>query len=90
MKPVTRPNAPANPSQFEYSSDGDIAPIKQVADYTYQSIGLTKREMFAAMAMQGYIASYAGFATFSVGEIDAKRWIKIADLLIDALNQPTK
>lgn len=40
-------------------------------------IGLTKREYFAAMAMQGYIAE----GKWS----HAKDWVRCADLLIKAL-----
>jgi outer membrane protease len=45
--------------------------------------GLTKREYFAAMAMQGYITN----AGYSIDE-DARLAVQAADALIKALNEP--
>jgi hypothetical protein len=47
------------------------------------SFGLTKREYFAAMAMQGCLAS--GFETAMINH--AKSAIEAADALITALNE---
>lgn len=48
--------------------------------------GLTKREYFAAMAMQGYIASYTGDEAVPTGYA-AEMSVKYADALIAALNK---
>lgn len=50
------------------------------------SFGLTKREMFAAMAMQGLLASTRGF-TFNVY---AKEAVKLADELVSELGSWSK
>lgn len=58
-----------------------------VGSYITQSEGLTKREHFAAMAMQGYIS--AGFKTnggMSHNDL-SKRAVNMADALILALNK---
>ena len=46
--------------------------------------GLTKREYFAAMAMQGYISD--GFLSKESYESVVTHSVKIADALIEALN----
>lgn len=48
-------------------------------------IGLTKRELFAAMAMQGYIS--AGSTGMPCPEDIAKYALDTADELINALNE---
>lgn len=60
-------NAPAFPSQLHVKSDLS---------------GLTKREYFAAMAMQGFISTWAGDPCPEEHAIDA---VKYADALIKAL-----
>ena len=52
--------------------------------------GLTKREYFAAMAMQGWVAG--GYMTNSVDgrALAAERSVIHADALIEALNKETK
>ena len=49
-------------------------------------IGLTKREYFAAMAMQGLIASCAN--SYPSRKETGKRAVEFADALIAALNAP--
>lgn len=46
--------------------------------------GLTKRELFAAMAMQGMLADSGGSGEISAYAVSA---VKIADALIAALNE---
>jgi vacuolar-type H+-ATPase catalytic subunit A/Vma1 len=46
--------------------------------------GLTKREYFAAMAMQGILSSSADRGTSAV----AKNAVEFADALMEKLNQP--
>jgi hypothetical protein len=58
--------------------------------FNFPTYGLRKREYFAALAMQGYIASFAGVPTITINDIDAKRWVEYADALIKALNSKTQ
>jgi hypothetical protein len=57
--------------------------------YSYEeNIGLSKRELFAAMAMQGLLASYADLP---LGTLDVHfQAIKIADALIKALEESSQ
>ena len=48
--------------------------------------GLTKREYFAAMAMQGILASPNSH--FNTANGIAGQSVRMADILIDCLNQP--
>ena len=66
-------NKPTEPSNFAF-------PYHDPAD-TWLEEGLTKREYFAAMAMQGILAR----GSFSRGFV-AKHAVDYADALIDALN----
>jgi hypothetical protein len=49
--------------------------------------GLTKREYFAGLAMNGYLASYAGLGTIRFNQIDAERCIQMADELLKELDK---
>ena len=49
----------------------------------YISTGLTKREYFAAMAMQGLLANDSGLITSK-----ARDAVKAAEALIEILNKP--
>ena len=51
--------------------------------YSYGGPGLTKREYFAAVALQGIFA----FNKDASGEEFARKSVKYADALIDALNK---
>ena len=53
-----------------------------IEQHTAFSLGLTKREYFAAMAMQGYITN----GGYCVDE-DARLAVESADALIKALNE---
>jgi len=55
----------------------------------YSDSGLTKRELFAAMAMQGIIAAHNIYETGIDNEVNAKTAVKAADALINALNEKT-
>lgn len=60
--------------------NGDL-PINVIGDHTTNwQQGLTKREYFAGLAMQGYIAT--GRAA------DASECVRCADALLAALNKP--
>lgn len=55
-------------------------------DYNVQNDGLTKREYFTAMALQGLLASYS--PTSFPDAKDVAEWtIKYADALINELNK---
>ncbi len=49
--------------------------------------GLTKREYFAAMAMQGMLSNNNNITYFTYFEKVAKRSVQAADALIKALNE---
>jgi len=49
--------------------------------------GLTKREHFAAMAMQGFLASYSGAMQDPSPENVAAKSLDYADALIEQLNK---
>ena len=53
--------------------------------HTYGSRGLTKREYFAAMALQGYLASYAGGGSSPKSNNVAKMSVEYADALLKEL-----
>lgn len=69
----TNPNEPANPISEEETDRIDAG----VKIYS----GLTKREHFAAMAMQGLLAAGAHYSTLS------EKAVVIADALIIELNK---
>lgn len=72
---MTEPKEPAYPSETE----------RQTGPNSFHFMGLTKREYFAAMAMQGMLAGSQG--------LDIKTWefseqsIALADSLITELNK---
>ena len=83
----TNPNEPMNPTTFEHSS--------------VRSTGLSKREHFATLAMQGVLASPETITTFlkeqrisdlnmQPSECIAKYAVIQADALIKALNEESK
>ena len=53
------------------------------------SIGLTKREYFAGLAMQGLLASVHYASNYKDGAIVSQS-VKIADALLEELDKPTK
>lgn len=60
------------------------APAFPVPTADWQGHGLTKRELIAAMAMQGFLSN-KGHATHFNPEDDAKYCIRIADALLAEL-----
>jgi hypothetical protein len=52
---------------------------------TIQGFGLTKREYFAALAIQGWLAGYPNYEPDP--HYAAKRAVEIADALIQTLNE---
>jgi len=72
-------------NQLAYPCDGNYAGEAR----SNNDAGLTKREYFAAMAMEGYLASYAGLKENPVSEIVAGLSVKCADALIAELNKPS-
>lgn len=63
-------------------------------DVTTQEEGLTKREYFAAMAMQGMAGAFAAKREHNIDTVldapdNLAGWcVRFADALIDALNKP--
>lgn len=79
-------NEPANPI---VNSEGVISSIGFIDSSQLRfkdARGLTIRQHFAAIAMQGYIASFTGD---NIGKSDdvAKRSVEYADALISRLNE---
>ena len=72
---------PAMPQSGTVDSSGDWASSKE-----WGGVGLTKREHFAAMAMQGLISTPDIFADCSDSDI-AKWSIEQADALLKALDE---
>lgn len=70
----------AFPTAFEYGEKwgGDAI----------QETGLTKREWFAGMALQGFLASYAGHQTIPKAEMAASEAVAMADALLAELAKP--
>jgi hypothetical protein len=62
-----------------YTVDGFVQP----------SFGLTKRELFAAMAMQGFCANVKASTQWD-GETRAQKAVRQADALLDALGEGEK
>ena len=73
---MTNPNDPAFVKTAEACDDGFHSAVVRS--------GLTKREYFAAMAMQGLLRSNYGVIEHAIGASDA---MKCADALIKELNK---
>lgn len=56
-------------------------------EMTVSELGLTKREYFAARAMQGFLASYSGAMQDPSPENVANKSLDYADALINQLNK---
>lgn len=74
---MTDPNDPAYPPTYETMGKGDYI----------NALGLTKREYFAAMAMQGMIASETETLRFAMREKLASESVAMADALIAELSK---
>ena len=71
-------NQPLNQNKME---NGKLGTFACASDSRYQP-GLTKREYFAAMAMQGYITTGKGSS--------ASDWVRCADELLKALESKSE
>ena len=60
-------------------------PHSDRTDWTHY--GLTKREYFAAMAVQGYCANPSERAPWTSDEAVARWAVHVADALLDVLNE---
>lgn len=78
----THPKDAAYPMNFEYTGEVDGIPSIN----TKTSFGLTKREYFAALAMQGLLTGIEQNATIYYHEV-AKDAVIAADELINQLNK---
>jgi hypothetical protein len=79
---MTNPNDKAQPEIYTTFDFADAAREKAYGD-TYSEGGLTKREYFAGLAMQGILSSNSDRGEFAV----AKMAIRFTDALIDKLNE---
>lgn len=76
---------PANPAEVTFSMDGIIQGM-QTGDRSYKLLGLSKREYFAGLAMQGIVS--AGISNgIGVSKPDyAAHWaVEYADALLEEL-----
>lgn len=87
---------PINPAFTVKSKEGDVelSPEEAVARgrYDHGNIGLTKREYFAGLAMQsmaGIECSESDSHMIDIAERIAKRAVKFADELLEALEEKT-
>ena len=60
------------------------------SDYHEGQLGLTKREYFAAMALQGLLDWDAEMKATDVHKLPAQHAVAYADALIEALNKEAK
>lgn len=79
---------PITPTNIQQIGDNDYRATKlgDPSEYTTGVLGLTKREYFAAMAMQG-LASYNGTMDEHNPETNASRAVEIADALLKELDK---
>lgn len=78
-------NMPANPLTGDAYIDFAYMVNNGGASYNPECQGLTKREHFAALAMQGLLAQSNGSAISSDCTIGAKYCVDMADALLKAL-----
>ena len=71
------------------TNSGDAAFARPYTEYGSSQEGLTKREYFAALVLQGLIANEgaAGVSSSADMEKDCKRSVAYADFLVNALNE---
>jgi hypothetical protein len=83
----TNPNDPASPVEVS-NVDGNIIG-NQTSQFSYFATGLTKREYFAGLAMQGIIGnSKVIYAMTSAAKTETARFaVELADALIEELNK---
>lgn len=91
---MTNPNAPAAPALCQMNAANEIVGA-QTGCSTGWELGLTKREHFAALALQGMLANPLGLECAAksgdtqekIEETYAADSVRFADLLIKALNK---
>lgn len=71
-------------SMFMKNKDAPAMPFDHKPEYQYQEAGLTKREHFAAMAMQGILSADGGSSSYSGLAAEA---CKHADALLYQLDK---
>lgn len=82
---MTEGNAPAFASMANYNDDGELLNVYEGCR-AGNEYGLTKREYFAARAMQGFIAAWGQHDLVAADEI-AHDSVFLADALINELNK---
>lgn len=77
----TEPNHPSNPTENGLIYDHSGSCINK------ENVGLTKREHFAAIAMQGLLSNNSVYQGYSTPQQQAELSLAHADALIEALNK---
>lgn len=75
-------------NEYVYPNEKTTSPYSSTPDSMITG-GMTKREYFAAMAMQGVEASNPIEDPLTIKDV-AKRSVKLADALIKALNEESQ
>lgn len=87
---MTISNEPAFPVECSYSEGGKDIRGVQTGSYSGWCTGLTKREYFAALAMQGLLAARNGFMVDIGTETVGSYAVRCADsLLAELAKEPT-
>lgn len=80
-----------NPDDLAFDTVARMPGAKEDAlDSGYRFYGLTKRELFAAMAMEGLLSQVGGWSESNYPGTVARRSRECADALIAALNEEKK
>lgn len=82
--PITNADEPAYPVEVAYS--GDTLRGQQTGSYSGWATGLTKRELFAAMAMQGLLADGEAMDV-TIAQV-ALAAVQLSDALLAELAKP--
>lgn len=80
-------NAPAYPQSCCINENGIYLASSANASIE-EIVGVTKREYFAVLAMQGFLSSYSGALSDPKAEHIAKKSLEYADALLLELSKP--
>lgn len=80
------------PNDAAYGKNGESSYSDYSKKHSFENVGLTKREYFAAIAMQGLLSTNGSYFPDSqnTGDLTATASVKYADALIEALNKDKK
>lgn len=89
MKYMENRNQPAYPVMMQQIGEKEFRAAKPNDEPRYNKpmAGMSKREMLAAMAMQGWLASYGGLHTVPDSKVVAAKAVEIADALLAELEK---